>query len=124
MKLKLDENLDVRLAALFAEAGHQVATVRGQGLGGAEDDRVFGVCRAEGRVLVTLDLDFANPIRYPPGLTEGVVVLRPLRPVLPLIERLLRELLPALNSQALQGTLWIAEPGRVRIYDPNQADRE
>lgn len=91
---------------------------------GAEDDRVFGVCRAEGRVLVTLDLDFANPIRYPPGLTEGVVVLRPLRPVLPLIERLLRELLPALNSQALQGTLWIAEPGRVRIYDPNQADRE
>jgi hypothetical protein len=31
---------------------------------------------AEGRVLVTIDLDFANPLRFPPASTAGIAVLR------------------------------------------------
>ena len=34
MKLKLDENLDARLAAVLRRSGHEVATVRDQGLAG------------------------------------------------------------------------------------------
>jgi hypothetical protein len=34
VRLKLDENLGVRTARIFAEAGHDVATVIGQGLAG------------------------------------------------------------------------------------------
>jgi hypothetical protein len=36
VRLKLDENLGIRTAHLFAEAGHDVATVAGQGLAGFE----------------------------------------------------------------------------------------
>jgi predicted nuclease of predicted toxin-antitoxin system len=122
VKIKLDENLDARLTALFAERGHDVETVRNEGLGGAADARVFDVCRTEGRVLVTLDLDFANPLRFPPGTTEGVVVLRPSRPVIPLIDRLLRDAIPALDTHTLRGVLWVVEPGRIRIYDPNESN--
>jgi len=39
MKLKLDENLDARLAAVLRRSGHEVATVRDQGLAGIDDQR-------------------------------------------------------------------------------------
>jgi len=41
MKLKLDENIDARLATDIAEAGHDVETVLDEGLGGRTDD---GIC--------------------------------------------------------------------------------
>ena len=120
MKFKLDENFDVRLAPLFAADGDDVKTVREQGMSGEPDDTVYDVCRAEGRILVTLDLDFSNPLRFPPDATEGVVVIRPARPVLPLIAELLRTMLPALKSRPLRGKLWIVEWGRIRVYDPGE----
>jgi predicted nuclease of predicted toxin-antitoxin system len=76
VRLKLDENLGLRTARTFAEAGHDVATVAGQGLAGFADVDVLAVCVAEQRALVTLDLDFANPFRFDPSPTAGIAVLR------------------------------------------------
>ncbi len=76
MRLKLDENLGVRTARIFAEAGHDVATVAGQGLAGFTDADLLAVCVAEGRALITLDMDFANPLRFDPAITAGIAVLR------------------------------------------------
>jgi predicted nuclease of predicted toxin-antitoxin system len=45
MKLKLDENLDVRLAVILRQAGHEVATVRDQGLAGIDDQALFATAR-------------------------------------------------------------------------------
>lgn len=66
MRLKLDENLGARGAELLRAAGHDVATVYEQKLGSANDVRVLEVCVGEKRCLVTLDLDFANPLAFPP----------------------------------------------------------
>ena len=91
MKFKLDENLDWRLATVVAEGGgHDVDTVKEEGLSGQPDEAIYKTCVARERVLITLDLDFTNPLRFPPQQTAGVVVLRPPRPVLPLIEATLR----------------------------------
>ena len=62
MRLKLDENLGSRGAELFRKAGHAVATVSDQGLCGTIDRDLIKICRDEHRVLVTLDMDFGNPI--------------------------------------------------------------
>lgn len=76
MKLKLDENLSRRGLALLAHAGHDVSTIAQQRMQGATDGQVIEACRQEGRALVTLDLDFANPFRFKPSLYSGIAVLR------------------------------------------------
>jgi hypothetical protein len=85
MKVKLDENFDVRLAPVLAADGHNVDTVASEGLAGSDDNTVYATCLAVGRVLITLDLDFSNPFRFPPEDTAGIIVVRPPRPILPAI---------------------------------------
>ena len=118
MKIKLDENFDARLVPLPAEGGHDVETVLSENMSGRPDEHIYETCRAEGRTLITLDLDFANPFRFPPGPTEGIVVLRPPRTVLPSIRATLVSVLDELKSRSLTGALWIVEPGRIRIHEP------
>ena len=65
MKLKLDENLGSRGAETLRDAGHEVSTVILQHLGSIPDPKLIELCRKERRDLVTLDLGFANPLRYP-----------------------------------------------------------
>lgn len=75
MRVKLDENLGRRAAEAFRAAGHDVATVHQQKLASATDQQVFDVCVSEGRLLVSLDIDFANPLRFDP-LNAGVRLRR------------------------------------------------
>ena len=69
MKFKLDENLGSRTASLIGEAGHDVQTVSDEKLNGVEDAWLYRVCASEGRCLITLDLDFADILRF--SLPEG-----------------------------------------------------
>ena len=40
-------------------------------------------------MLITLDMDFSNPFRFPPFQSEGIIVVRPPRPILPAIRAIL-----------------------------------
>jgi predicted nuclease of predicted toxin-antitoxin system len=62
LKFKLDENLDVRLAAAMQAEGLDGDTVLSEALSGISDEGIFEVCKTTDRVLITLDLDFANPL--------------------------------------------------------------
>ncbi|MGH7987286.1 MAG: DUF5615 family PIN-like protein [Candidatus Binataceae bacterium] len=79
LKLKLDENLGKNCAQLFEPAGYDTSTVVAQSLRGASDDEVIGRCRDASRALVTLDLDFSNPLLFKPSDYRGIAVLRPRR---------------------------------------------
>ena len=60
LRFKLDENIPRNAEALLKDAGHDVQTVIGERLGGQPDTNVLGACLRETRILVTLDLDFAD----------------------------------------------------------------
>lgn len=81
MRFKLDENLGSRTRQVFLDAGHDVQTVRDEQLQGRPDEVIYDVCRLERRCLVTLDLDFSNVLRFPPGPGAGIAVLRPNRAI-------------------------------------------
>ncbi|MBW1877111.1 MAG: DUF5615 family PIN-like protein [Deltaproteobacteria bacterium] len=114
---KLDENLPTAAAVRLREAGFDTATVLSQQLGGAPDARVAEVCASEGRVLVTLDLDFADIRAFPPGSSPGIVVLRAPRQDLASVLALVEQLLEALESHSVDGSLWIVEPGQIRVRE-------
>ena len=121
MKLKLDENLGTRGAALFRQAGHDISTVAQQGLCSATDKRLLEVCLTEKRCLVTLDLEFGNPIVFRPEDYSGIAVLR-----LPSISTpndlfdAISTLIAGLARKEIEGRLWIIQRGKIREYQPEE----
>ena len=53
-----------------------MSTIVDQDMTGAPGEVVYQTCAAEGRTLVTFDLDVANPFVFDPRPTAGIVVLR------------------------------------------------
>jgi len=108
---------------MIAAAGHDVASVADQGLEGSLDGDLLEYCRAEGRCLVTLDLEFANPLVFLPSRYPGIAVLRiPRKASATDLLMLIETLMEALKSEVLIGKLWIVEIGRIRVYEEEDAD--
>lgn len=120
MKLKLDENIGRRGVELLIQAGHDVATLYDQGVSGLADEGLFLLCRQEGRCLVTLDLDFANPLNFRPAESAGIAVLRLSRnTTLDDLLNGLRTLIGGLARENITGRLWIIQKGLIRTYKPD-----
>ena len=117
MDFKLDENLPVEVAELLVQAGHTATTVIDEGLGGRPDADVATVAQREQRVVVTLDVGFADVRTYPPRQHAGLIVLRLRRQDKASVLAAVSRLVPALAAEALVGRLWIVEETRIRARD-------
>ena len=115
MKLKIDENLPNECAEILRSVGFEADTVANERLTGAEDSAIVVRCRAEGRVLITLDLDFANIRAYPPAEYAGIIVLRSKRQDKHAVLALVQRIALVLTNRAPAGELWIVEPDRIRF---------
>jgi predicted nuclease of predicted toxin-antitoxin system len=117
VKIKLDENIGRRGLELLKGAGHDVMTVWDQDLDGVSDEKLFEICSAETRVLITLDHDFGQVLRFPPEKSAGIATLEVgRRTTIQGILGRLRDFLALLERHSVAGELWIVEPGRVRIH--------
>lgn len=119
MRLKLDENLGVRIADLLREAGHDTATVPDQQMCSVNDVELIAACRSEHRCLVTLDLGFANPLVFPPSDYLGIAVLRlPPRHTPDDLIQSAETFIAGLKNHEMEGRLWVVQRGRIREYRP------
>jgi predicted nuclease of predicted toxin-antitoxin system len=123
MKLKFDENLGERGREILSRAGHDAATVAGQSLEKAEDAKLIARCQREGRALVSLDLDFANPLNFKPSRYAGIAGLRlPRKPSRQHLLTAVRTLAAGLERESLTGKLWVIEAGRIRVFQEMESD--
>jgi hypothetical protein len=89
------------------------------------DRRLVEICLRERRCLVTLDLEFGNPLRFRPADYAGIVVLRlPPRATSAHIGDLVRTFAAGLSRSGVEGKLWIVQPRRIREYQPADEDEE
>ncbi len=116
MRFKLDECLDVRLARVFEDAGHDVETVFSEKLAGAADKSLYDIFLKEKRTFVTQDLDFSNPFVFDPIPTKGIVVLRNPSQLINDLEGLVKEVISLLPKETPAGHLWVVAKGRIRIW--------
>jgi predicted nuclease of predicted toxin-antitoxin system len=117
VKFKLDENLGRRCIEILVRDGHDVATVAGQTMTAASDAELIEACRREERALITLDLDFSNPLVFPPDKYSGIAVLRlRARPSHADLVAAVTTLAHAVRREKLAGHLWAVEAGRIRVY--------
>ncbi|WP_293019884.1 MULTISPECIES: DUF5615 family PIN-like protein [unclassified Moorena] len=112
------------MRSLLAEAeafGHALRTlhrVTDQGLSGADDEIVWQRVCNEGRFFITLDLDFSDVRRFPPGTHPGILLLRPSRRSRQAVLNLLSRVLNEQPLESLQGCLVVADEMHTRIRRP------
>lgn len=115
MRFKTDENLPNEAATALRDAGFDAQTVWDEALSGAADEVLLARIQHESRVLITLDLDFANIRAYPPARYAGIVVLRPKTQDKASVIAYVRKLIAVLEYRTPSGELWILQRDRVRF---------
>jgi len=67
IKIKLDENISRHLKPHLQQEGYDVFTAADEGLPGKSDVEVGAAAKSERVILFTLDLEFADLRKFPPG---------------------------------------------------------
>lgn len=115
MRFKIDENLPIETADILQQAGHDAMTVHAENLVGTNDRTLAVVCGDEDRILISLDLGFADIRSYPPEGSPGFIVIRSKRQDKPTVLGIIHNLTVALEKEIVAGKLWIVEEKRIRI---------
>ena len=122
MKIKLDENLSRHLKDPLLGLGHEVSTAVEEGLVGKDDVEVGAAAKSEGRIVFTLDLDFADLRKFPPGTHPGVILFRP-RSMGPLaINQFVLKFAQQTELTELARCVAVVEPHRIRVRRPYLLD--
>ena len=119
MRLLFDENLSALTARWVAHAlAIDVLDARTAGMAGKTDSEVRRFAIETDRILVTLDGDFGNLIRFSPVGTPGVIWLRPHAPTEANVRSILAKWLHRLSQLDLHGHLAVVEEDKLRIRGP------
>ncbi len=123
MRFKVDENLPNEVALLLREAGYDAATVYDEALVGSPDPVLLDACRAEERIMISLDLGFAD-IRVHAGATSpGAIVIRAKVQEVEHVMKIMRDLVAILSSESPAGAVWVVDERRVRMRPLGKAPR-
>jgi len=118
VKLKRDENLSRHLRQSLSALNHDVTTAADEGLLSEPDTEVATAAKNEQRFLLTLDLEFADLRKYPPGTHPGIILFRP-RTFGPLaVNQFVEGFMSGTDLQGLAGCVVVVDPARVRVRRP------
>ena len=115
MKLLADENISSRTVAFLRDLGFDTVHVREIGLRGKPDQEVMDYAVKEGRLLLTIDSDFADIRKYSPGTHGGIIRMRLKVYSSNAVNACLELLLKALVEKDVKGNLVITDGEKYRV---------
>jgi len=118
MKVKLDENLGHSHLELLQKAGYEADRVHEEGLSGISDEELWQHTCKEQCFFITLDLDFSDVRRFPPGDHPGILLIRARSRSRETILTVLKRTLKEHPLESLIGCLAVADEIHTRIWRP------
>ncbi len=118
VKLKLDENLSRHLRQALCDLQHDATTAAEEDLLSQPDTAVAATAKDGGRILLTLDIEFGDLRKYPPGTHPGVVLFRPRSFGPATVNRFVEEFVRSTDLRLLIGCVVVVDPTRVRVRWP------
>lgn len=116
MRFLIDNALSPLVAERLTANGHEAAHVRDYDLQAASDEEIVERARAEDRIVVSADTDFATLLALRRAQQPSFLLFRRGTERRPEQQAaLLLANLPALEQDLLEGAIVVLEPGRVRI---------
>ena len=115
MKLLADVGISMATVRALRQQGHDIVHLREEGLQRLPDPEIMGRARAEGRVVLTFDLDFADLLALGVSDSPSVVIFR-LRDETPTsVNPRLLEVLDERSKELENGALIVVEDSRYRM---------
>jgi len=115
MKLLADVGISMATVHALRQQGHDIVHLREQGLQRLPDPEIMEKARAEGRIVLTFDLDFADLLALGVSDSPSVVIFR-LRDETPAsVNPRLLEVLDERSKELEKGALIVVEDSRYRM---------
>lgn len=121
MKIKLDENMPVRLVEILRELGHDTDTVPEEGLTGRPDEAVWHAAQESDRFLITQDLDFSDVRQFAPGTHHGILLVRLREPGRNALLRQVQAVFSQEDVTNWRGSFVVLTEHKVRIHRPERS---
>lgn len=115
MIIVVDECVPRRYLNLLQEWGHQAEAASAHIPADAVDDDVLDLARKLDGGLLTVDLDFANILDYPPAGHNGIIVMRYEARLEEGLDATLKSVFSDLDRESLRKVLVIVAEGRYRV---------
>lgn len=106
------------VSSSVAHFGHDVDTVPNERRSGRDDHVVWDAAQADGRFLITQDLDFSDTRRYSPGTRCGLLLVRLGQPGREALFERLSTLLQTEDVEGCRGCIVTATQRKVRVKRP------
>lgn len=119
MRIKLDENLPVRLAAVLENLDHDVHTIAEENLSGKSDREVWEAAQRDRRFLITQDLDFSDVRRFAPGTHCGILLVRVHSPDRQSLIMRVSEIFQHEDVSRWEGCFLVATERKLRVMRPS-----
>lgn len=115
MNFFIDANLPYSSKEVFKTIG-RTSHAKDEGLQNASDEKIFNFALKEKAILITRDLEFANPYLFPRDLYHGLIIIRvPFYFTAKQINKTLTEFISHTKIEELKNTICVVEPGKIRI---------
>jgi len=115
MRFLADMGVSHRTVAWLRDAGHDAVHLRDQGLQRLPNGEIFAKGVAEGRVILTFDLDFGEIVALSRGQRIGVVLFRLKDTTTPFLNRRLATVLADAEAALCDGAIVVVEDSRHRV---------
>jgi predicted nuclease of predicted toxin-antitoxin system len=115
LKFLGDENLFDPIIDYLKSTGHDVFSVRDNGLSGISDEEIYKMACEKKYIIITMDKDFSRFVRFPAKYCGGIILVKIYRRTVDETLKIFRKFFELIEKDDMKENLIIITPEGYRI---------